>query len=89
MATFWHTSFDNLKAIYPKLAKEFLLTADGHPPVRARAERGYWNTECYIRIPADEFAKMEREVPYKLSPTSQTSEFRWKVDDGVRITRED
>jgi hypothetical protein len=82
-------SFDDLKAIYPKLDKEFQLTADGHPPVRARAARGYWNTECYIHIPADEFARMERGVPYKLSPTSQASEYRWKVDDGVRITRED
>ena len=80
-------SFNDLKTIYSKLGTEFLLTAQGKPTIRAQAERGYWNQECYIRIPADGFAKMVTGVPYQLTPTNQTSEYRWKVDEMVRITK--
>ena len=59
----------------------------GHTPVCAKAERGYWNSECYLRIPAEEYAKMAKGVPYRLEPASQRGECRWFVEDGVRITR--
>ena len=81
--------FKDLKTLYPKLAKEFPLIADGKPRIRARAERGYWSQECYLRIPAAEFAKLERGVPYKLSPVQGDSRYRWEVANEVRITRSD
>lgn len=82
-----NVSFDDLKTTYPKLGTEFLLTAEGKPTIRAQAERGYWNQECYIRIPADGFVKMVTGVPYQVTPTNQTSQYRWKVNENVRITK--
>lgn len=82
-----NVTFDDLKSLYPKLRKDLVLKADGKPPVRARAERGYWNQECYVRIPADELGKMQRGVEYALEPVDQEGEYRWEVDEKVRITR--
>ena len=81
--------FKELRLLYPKLPKEFLLTAKGKPPVRARAERGYWSQECYLRIPKDEFAKLERDVPYKLTAAKQDSPYHWEIANDVRILRSD
>ena len=62
-------ALDDLKAIYPKLDKDFVLTAEGQPQVEARAERGFWNEECHLRIPADQLAKMSPDGAILLSPT--------------------
>jgi hypothetical protein len=79
--------FDELKLIYPKLDKDFILSAKGHPAIRARAERGYWNSECYIRIPENEMKKMVKGVPYRLAPANPDREYQWLIDKDVNITR--
>ncbi|MFC1636390.1 transglutaminase domain-containing protein [Planctomycetota bacterium] len=79
--------FDELKLIYPKLDKDFILSAKGYPTLRARAERGYWNSECYIRIPEKEMNKMARGVPYRLAPANPDQEYKWIVGKNVYITR--
>lgn len=79
--------FDELKLIYPKLDKEFMLSAKGHPTIRARAERGYWNSECYIRIPEEEMNKMVKGVPYRLTLANPDQEYQWIIDKNVSITR--
>jgi hypothetical protein len=80
-------SFADLERVYPNLNKEFALSADGHPPVQARAERGYWNSECYLRIPADDNAAMAPDVSYRLAPADADGEYVWKVADDVRIVK--
>ena len=80
-------SFDELRLIYPKLGKDFMLWAKGHPTLSARAERGYWNSECYIRIPEQEMNKMVKGVPYRLAPANPDRESKWIVNDEVCITR--
>ncbi len=80
-------SFNELRAIYPKLGKTFVLSTEGRPDVIGSAERGYWNSECYIRIPREELVKMVPGVPYKIRPTDQKSDYRWEVKDNVRITK--
>ncbi len=82
-----NVSFDDLKTLYPKLPNDFVLTAEGKPDIPARAERGHWSQECYLRIPAKEFSKMEVDVPYRLQPVNQSKAHRWAVDENVRITR--
>ncbi len=78
---------DELKAIYPKLNPEFVLTAAGQPTVRAQAERGFWNEECYLRIPADQFAIMAPGVPYELTPAKTDGQHHWRVEGNVRIVK--
>lgn len=82
-------SFDDLNLIYPGMDKAFVLTAQGQRTVHARAERGYWGSECYIRIPAAELAVMKSDVPYRLEPANPDAEYGWRVEEGVRIVREE
>jgi hypothetical protein len=78
---------DDLKVLYPKLDKHFKLVAAGQPTIRAQAERGFWNEECYVRIPPDEFARMAPGVPYRLAPAKTDGPHRWRVEDNVRIVK--
>jgi hypothetical protein len=80
-------SMDDLKAIYPKLSPEFVLVAEGKPSVRARAERGFWNEECYVRIPEDQFALMEPGVVYEFMPAKTDREHQWKVEGEIKIVK--
>ena len=82
-----NVSFDDLKEIYPHLGKKFVLSADGHGDIQAQAERGFWNSECYIRIPAGEYGKMEPGISYALKPLDQDANYRWVVGDNIRITK--
>lgn len=79
--------FDDVAVIYPKLDKDFVLSAKGHPTIQAKAERGYWNSECYIRIPENEMTKMVKGVPYRLAPENPNQEYQWIVDKEVCIMR--
>lgn len=79
-----------LPELYRKLNKDFVLTAEGQPTVTAKAERGFWSSgssECYLRIPAEELAKMKVGVPYRLTPANPDGEFRWKIAENVTITK--
>jgi len=86
------TSSEEMHLVYTKLDKHFQLTAEGHPPVLAQAERGYWGimgggADCYVRIRDKELAKMEMGVPYSIKSMNPDSKPKWEVGDGVRITR--
>jgi hypothetical protein len=78
---------DDLKGLYPKLDKDFVLTAEGQPNVRARAERGFWNEECYLHIPKDQFAIMVPGVMYELAPAKTDGAHRWRVEGKVTIVK--
>ena len=80
-------AYDALKTVYPKLDKEFVLTAAGRPTVRAQAERGFWNAECYLRISSEQFAKMVPDVPYELAPMRSDAQHRWTVERNIRIVK--
>ncbi len=80
-------SFPELEAVYPRLQKAFLLTAEGHPPVPLRAERGYWSSECYLRIPRAAYARMKPGIPYRLESAATDSEYQWVVADGVVLVK--
>lgn len=80
-------SYDDLQLVYPKLEKVFFFRAEGQPEVRAMAERGYWSSECYVRIPVEEYTKMKAGIAYRIVPAGAEGEYRWKVADGVTISR--
>jgi hypothetical protein len=80
-------AYDDLKSLYPKLDPGFVLAAAGQPTIRAQAERGFWNAECYLRIPADQFAAIVPNLPYRLTPVKSDAEYHWKVNDGVTIVK--
>ena len=78
---------------YAQASKDFVLRASGHADVRAKATRGYWVDaksdlrEFYIHVAPGEFARMARGVTYSIVPRDATSEYRWKVVQGVALTR--
>jgi hypothetical protein len=80
-------SFNDLRSAYPNLDKAFLLRAEGVPPVHLRAERGYWNSECYLRVPEEEFARMKPDIPYRLEPVATKNDFSWTVDKNVVLVK--
>ena len=80
-------AMDDLKALYPKLNTEFVLTAEGQPSVHARAERGFWNEECYVRIAEDQFALMVPGVPYELTPGKTDRQHQWRVEGKLEIVK--
>lgn len=44
--------------------------------------------ELELVIPADELAKMAKGGAYTLHPVNAVADYRWKVQDGLTITRE-
>ncbi|MCI0342182.1 MAG: thrombospondin type 3 repeat-containing protein [Planctomycetales bacterium] len=85
-------SVEQYGEIYGALDKEFVLRAEGRPDVAARAERGMWMQEFYLRIPAEELARMDRAVPYTLHARNGARNGRpgprWVVKPGVTLVRE-
>ena len=77
-----------LSLIYPLMDKAFVLTAEGQPDVQASAERGYWGSECYLRIPAEQFASMTPGVAYRLAPANPEAEYGWSVEGDIRVVRD-
>jgi len=77
-------------------AKEFVLRAEGHPEIPARATRGYWTDvahsvkDFYLRIEPRDFERMKRGVSYELVAVADGGDgYRWKVAPGVGIVREE
>jgi len=82
-----NTSGTFYRSFYGAADKNFILRAAGYPDVKARAERGYWNQEFYLRVPKEQYQKMVWGVSYALQPVNWASEYRWHVREGVTITK--
>jgi hypothetical protein len=82
-------SYKDLRAVYPKLDKAFVLRAQGQAPVYLAAERGYWNSECYLRVPKEQYDQMVPGIPYRLEPVATEGEYRWVVEPGVVLVKSD
>ena len=71
--------------------KEFLFQADGHPDVHGRITTGSivgeTDHELIIRIPPEEFDRMERGVEYTLTPRNEVPGYEWKVKGRVTIAK--
>jgi hypothetical protein len=82
------------KAFWSACGKDFALTAEGEPPIRAKATRGYWAEpengvqEFHLAIAPGEIARMRKGVAYELAPADQDEDFRWEVADGVKLVRD-
>jgi hypothetical protein len=74
--------------------RNFLLRAKGRPNVACQLSMGFVTRasqnlrELEVLIPAADFAKMARGVPYTLHPANAKKGYTWKVRDGLTVTRE-
>jgi hypothetical protein len=82
------------KVFYSRVAKGFVLRAQGRPDVQAQARRGYWVEagsgvrDFYVHIAPAEYARMARGIPYSIAPAgAATAPYRFRVMDGVTLTR--
>ena len=71
----------------------FLLRAEGHPDVSCHisgnsyAGRSPNLCELQVIIPPEEYAKMVPDLAYTIHPVNSHEGYRWRVSDGVTITR--
>src|SRR5262249_2479690 len=78
---------------FDSVGKEFVLRAKGRADVRARALMKYWIdggrhlNDFILEIEPGEFARMERGVAYGLVWSGEGDGLRWKIGDGVTLTR--
>ena len=72
--------------LYGRIGKQFLLKSEGHPDVRAWAERGYWGTsEFYVRIHPGDYETMVAGVTYQLVASAAAT--NWEVKPGVTLVK--
>jgi hypothetical protein len=82
------------KPFVSRVDPEFVFKAKGKPDVKARFDGWYYtqasskHRELSVVIPADEFAKMARGVPYTIHPANGKKGYQWLVRDGLTLTRE-
>jgi hypothetical protein len=80
---------------YSGVDKDFLLQADGHEDVPLHAIRSYWVDsskdihDFYLRIEPRDVPRMELGVVYRLVARNEKPGFRWAVDDGITLTRDE
>ena len=75
------------------MGKQFVLRAEGHADVPARAARGYWSDwrtdvrEFYLRIEPAALPTMEPGVAYELVAVDQDGPCEWVVAEGLEVVR--
>ncbi len=78
-------------SFYGAIDRDFVLRADGHGDVIAKADRGWFlesdGAHFYVRIAPAEVAKMAIGVPYRLVARNGNAGWSWKVAEGVTLTR--
>jgi RNA polymerase sigma factor (sigma-70 family) len=92
----WFPDRDHLqyKVFMYRADPELLFRAKGRPDVKARVEMGFFTNsstgmrEIMVLIPSAEYAKMAKGVPYTLHPVNGRPGYRWKVKEGLTLTRE-
>jgi hypothetical protein len=89
----WLTNHVEYRVFLKRADRNFVLRAEGRPDVRATVTVGFYTSpasglhEIAVTVPADEYAKMARGVAYTLHAVNANPDFRWKVRDGVTVTR--
>jgi hypothetical protein len=74
--------------------RRFVLRAKGQADVSCQISMNFYTDpsnhlrELEVVIPADEYTKMAKGVPYSLHPHNDNKGYEWKVRDGVMLTRE-
>ena len=73
--------------VYRHVDKDFVLKAAGGESIPARARRGCWGKEFYIRIARTDWERVRTGVPYSLHAKNAGEGPKWKVKPGLTITR--
>jgi len=93
----WLEDGDNYlqyKAFLSRANGEFILKAEGRHDVKASVVGSFYTLpaeglhEIEVVIPPSEFAKMAKGVRYTAHPVNGRGSYRWKVRDGLTVTRE-
>jgi hypothetical protein len=82
-----------MRAFEKRTSSEFVLSAQGHPEVRARLTRltlgdsVFWAFEA--EVAPDDREKVVRGVGYTIKPVnrSETERYRWQVGEGAGVVR--
>jgi len=91
----WDDAGDYLqyRAFLRQADRDLVFRASGRPDVRARVGMGLFThasrgkREVEVVIPKTEYAKIAKGVPYAIHPANAVSGYRWKVKDGLTLTR--
>jgi hypothetical protein len=91
----WDDAGDYLqyRVFLDKVDKHLVLRAPGRPDVRASVTGSFFTSassklrDMEVAIPPEEYGKMVRDVPYTIHPVNGVPGYRWRVKDGVTITR--
>jgi hypothetical protein len=92
----WFPDQDHLqyRKFISRTDKSFVLRAEGHPDIKAEMQLSFWThapidlRDILIVIRKEEFAKMAQGVAYTLHPANSVAEYKWKMKEGLTITRD-
>jgi hypothetical protein len=85
--------YTQIKQFMRRADPEFRLVAAGHPDVGAKMIHRYYAhattnvREIHLHIPPAEYAKMKAGVPYRPVPRNMNEKYRWRIAEGVTLTR--
>lgn len=91
----WFDDRDHLqyKTFMRRADKQFFFRAEGRPEVHGQVSMNFFThaadkvREVEIVIPRGELAKMASGVPYRVHAANATSSYKWKVAEGVTLTK--
>jgi hypothetical protein len=72
----------------------FIFRAKGQPDVMGQVQLSFWtdgNTklrEILLVVPKNDYAQMAKGTAYTIHPVNDVANYKWKVKDGVTISRE-
>src|SRR5262249_34055751 len=95
----WFAEEDHLqyRQFMIRADKDFVFHAKGHPDVKGKIDVPYgpfWTNgstglrEILVIIPKVEYANMRPGVAYSIRPANSSSAFKWKVKEGVSVTKD-
>jgi hypothetical protein len=92
----WFAGRDHLqyKVFMMRADRDLVFRAKGRPDVKGQVQISFYTQESKglreieVVIPPAEYAKMAKGVPYTLHPANGKPGYKWKVKEGLTLTRE-
>jgi hypothetical protein len=92
----WDNAGDYLqyRVFLQRVDRRLVFRAKGHPDVKGEVMLSFFTNgrtglrEIEVAIPAAEYAKMVKGVPYTLHPVNGVAGYRWRVKPGLTVSRQ-
>ena len=74
--------------------RNFVFRAKGHPDVKGQVQMSFWTDpasglrEILLLIPKGQYGQLAKGVAYTIHPVNNVAGFRWKMKEGLTVTRE-